>query len=119
MSKDIKKKILDAIAQVRVKGYTLVCEDWGDPLHECACPMAAVIHTNQPDKFMASPTENVVTAAKILGVSEDWVDSFIEGYDGYGDPNVAKVPEACKMGQEIRKETKPIDYHLWDGESTK
>jgi hypothetical protein len=115
VSKDIKKKILGAIAQVQAKGYTLVCEDWGDPFHECACPMAAVILTDDPDKFMASPNENVATAAKILGVTEKWIDCFIEGFDGNGVADQSAVPEAWKIGSEVAKETKPIAYHLWDG----
>ena len=116
-NKDAKKKILDAVAQVRAKGYTLVCEDWGDPLHECACPMAAIIHVTEPDKFMVSPSENVTTAAKILGVTEKWVDCFIEGFDGNGTADGSALPEAWKIGSEVAKETKPIAYHLWDGES--
>lgn len=117
-NKDIKKKILDAIAKVRADGYTLVCEDWGDPFHECACPMSAVILTNDPDKFMTSPAENAATVAQILGVSEKWVDAFIEGFDGVGDADQSPLPEAWKVGAEISKETKPIAYHLWDGMPT-
>lgn len=116
-NKDIKKKILDAVAHVRTKGFTLVCEDWGDPTHNCACPMAAVIVMTSPDKFMNSPSENVTTVSGILGVSEKWIDAFIEGFDGNGIADQSPVPEAWKIGAEVSKETKPIAYHLWDGES--
>jgi hypothetical protein len=119
VSKDVKKKILDAVAQARAKGYTLVCDDWGDPFHECACPMAAVILMDDPDKYMASPCENVTTVAKILGVDEKWVDCFIEGFDCNGTADQSQVPEAWKIGNEVSKETKPIAYHLWDGMPTK
>ena len=114
-TKGVKQKILDAITKVRALGYTLVCEDWGDPFHECACPMAAIIHVTNPDDFSASPSENVTKVASILGVDEKWVDCFIEGFDGNGTADGSAVPEAWKIGSEVNKETKPIAYHLWDG----
>lgn len=114
-NKDIKKKILDAIAHVRKNmGFTLVSEDWGDPKHKCACAISCVILKDDPNAAVA---HNTHAASTILGVDEKWVDCFIEGFDSNGTADQSQVPEAWKMGNEVSKETKPIAYHLWDGEN--
>lgn len=118
MSKDIKKKILDAVVHVRKNmGFTLISEDWGDASHKCACPMSCIILKSDADGMVASPAENATKAAQLLGVPEKWVDCFIEGFDGNGTADGSAVPEAWTIGNEVAKETKPIAYHLWDGES--
>ena len=118
MSKDIKKKILDAIAHVRKNmGFTLVCEDWGDSTHKCACALGCVIAKDDPTNLGPNQNGNLAKAAGLLGVTEKWADAFIEGYDGNGTAAGSSTPEAWKVGEEVRKETKPIVYHEWDGES--
>jgi hypothetical protein len=113
MSKDVKKKILDAIAYVRANGFTLVCEDWGEPKFKAACAISCVV---LKDDLNANVANNMQAASTILGVTEKWLDAFIEGFDNNGTADQSQVPEAWKIGNEVSKETKPIAYHLWDGE---
>ncbi len=117
--KSVKKKILDAITFVRKDmGYTLVCEDWGDPTHKCACAMSAVILKDDSSNLPRATDKNSIqTAADILGVSIRWIEEFISGFDSNGSAKDSMLPEAWTIGQEVAKETKPIVYHEWDGES--
>ncbi len=103
--KNVKKKILDAITYVRKDmGYTLVCEDWGDPSHKCACAMSAVILKDDPnDPKRATDKNSVETAANILGVSLRWIEEFIAGFDSNGTAKDSMLPEAWELGHEVAK----------------
>jgi hypothetical protein len=120
MKKDIKQKILDSITYAREKmGFTLISEDWGDASHKCACAMGCVLLKDNPkDTVRIEAKENTVSAAEILGVTEKWIDCFCEGFDGNGQADASQLPDAWTLGEEVAKETKPIAYHLWDGEPT-
>lgn len=116
--KALKQKILDSIkfAQEELK-YTLVSDEWGAKEYKCACALGCVLAQNNPDNLALNGTDKlrITKAEELLSVSEEWIDSFIEGFDGNGVSDTAKVPGAWEMGFAIAKETKPIAYHLWDG----
>lgn len=120
MKKDLKKKILDSIKYAREElGFTLVSEDWGHMEHKCACALGCVLVQNDPkDAARLGSSTSAAAAANILEVSEKWIDSFIEGFDGNGTSDQSAEPDAWEMGFAIAKETKPIVYYTWDGEST-
>ena len=114
----LKKKILDSIAYTRKElGFTLISEDWGQTGHKCTCAMGCVLLKNKPEDTVRieANKERYVAAAEILGVDEVWIDAFIEGFDSNGTSDSSPNPEAWTLGFEIAKETKPIPYHLWDG----
>ncbi len=114
--KAIKQKILDSIKFVRGElKYTLISDEWGLPANKCACALGCVLVKDNPDNLGLSDVKNAVKAQELLGVDEPWIDSFIEGFDGNGTSDQTKVPGAWEMGREIAKETKPIEYHKWDG----
>lgn len=116
--KALKQKILDSIKFVReTLGYTLVSDEWGFHQNKCACGLGCVIAKDNPDNLGTSDAKMVEKIQELLGVDEPWVDSFIEGFDGNGSSDQAKVPAAWDMGRDIAKETKPIEYHKWDGEN--
>lgn len=105
MNKQIKKKILDSISKAESKGYTLITDDWGSGKEKCACPISCVLVANdQPISIQLDD------AARILGVSQNWIQSFADGFDGNGNAKMAHEPDAWSLGEEIRKETKPIPY---------
>lgn len=115
--KAIKQKILDSIKYVTEElKYTLVSDEWGLPAQKCACALGCVIAKDNEDNLGQTDVINYTKAKELLGVEEDWLDSFIEGFDGNGTSDQTKVPGAWEMGREIAKETKPIEYHKWDGE---
>lgn len=106
---NIKKKILDSIKQMRAQGYTLISEDWGNTKEKCACAMSCVILSNNPkDGWLLGSSDSAQTAADVLEVNWDWIDSFLDGYDGNGDSKGARVKEAWEIGAEVAKEAKPI-----------
>jgi hypothetical protein len=115
---NIKKIILDSIKYVREElGFTLVSEDWGDANHKCACALGCVLLKDDPkDVVRPESKEACAAVAKILGVDEKWVDCFIGGFDANGIAATSANAEAWELGFQIAKETKPIAYHLWDGE---
>ena len=110
--------ILDSIAFVRKElGFTLVSEDWGSATHKCACALSCVLLKDDPKDTVRveSGREAYLKAAELLGTDEDWVDSFIDGFDSNGTAAGASDDEAWELGFEIAKATKPIPYHKWDG----
>jgi len=118
VKKDIKKKILNSIKYAREElGFTLVSEDWGNLEHKCACALGCVLVQDDPKNAdrLGSSTLAAASVALILDVSDKWVDSFMEGFDGNGNADQTVEPEAWEMGSAIAKETKPIVYYTWDG----
>jgi hypothetical protein len=113
----LKQKILDSIKHAREElKYTLVSDEWGHPEHKCACALGCVIAQDNPDNLCLTTSDNFNMVQELLEVDESWIDSFIEGFDGNGGSKDSKVPAAWDMGREIAVETKPIEYHKWDGE---
>src|ERR1700679_3678427 len=101
----IRETILNSIKYVRETiGYTLISEEWGSSNSKCACAIGCVLIQNDPKQI--NFTDLAARASKILNVSEIWVDSFIDGFDGIGKAECASVPEAWNMGYSIATETK-------------
>ena len=114
----VKKKILDSIKYVKEElGYTLVSEDWGSAKHKCACALGCVLIQKNKENEL-STSESAKAAAELLEVDEAWVDAFINGFDINGTATESPFPEAWEMGYQVAKETRPIPYHLWDGNPT-
>lgn len=110
MSDNIKQTIIDSIKWTTENlGFTLIKEDWGTANRKCTCAMGCVLLKNDPKDLVIIEDEkdNTVKAAEILGVDEDWINSFIEGFDTSGSVHEAKVPEAWELGAEVAKETNP------------
>jgi len=102
-NQQLKAKILADIAAAKEKGYVVVIHDWGSNLHKCACALGCVAVSRG-----LSPEEGDM--AEILEVSQEWVSSFIDGFDNNGYAAGALDPEAWKIGEEVRQETQPIPY---------
>ena len=119
--KDVKKKILDSITYTREKlGFTLVSEDWGSSNHKCACALGCVLLKDNPkDTVRIEDNKDRYDAiTEILEVDEAWIDSFINGFDGNGTSKDSNDSVAWELGFAISEETKPIAYHLWNGNPT-
>ena len=108
----IQEKIRAGIEKAKSLGYELICEDWGDDNQKCACPLGCLIVAN--DVKIGKPNENFNKAAELLGLDQEWVNSFIAGYDKgfltYGDK---PITEAKEMGEWFRKELDPLRYHVY------
>lgn len=109
----IKEKIMKSITFAQKElGFTLCKEDWGMAHLKCTCAMGCVLLQQKPkeqtciEDFQGNPAK----VAEILGVSEMWVDEFIEGFDGNGSAKEAKIPQAWELGAEIAKETNPTFF---------
>jgi hypothetical protein len=110
---DIKQTILDSIKwTTETLGFTLVSEDWGNATHQCTCAMGCVLLKNDPKDvvLIEEERENSKKAAELLGVTEEWIDSFIDGFDGNGTAEMCKIPESWTMGYAVSKETAPVVY---------
>jgi len=108
-----KNKILESVKFVQKElHYTLIYEDWGNSLDKCACPMSCLLIKENVPEALATD-KKIVKAAEILSVSEEWVDSFIDGWDaeGYGSRDYAKNPDAWTLGQELKHELNPVEYY--------
>lgn len=103
-NQSIKKDILASIQKAQQMGYTLICEDWGNNKNKCACAIGCVFVADGREPDVGDP----LVAATILDVSEGWVSSFIDGFDNNGTAVVASDAQAWKIGNELRKELKPI-----------
>lgn len=108
----ILEKIQAGIETAKSRGYELVCEDWGDDNQKCACPLGCLIVAN--DAELGKPTENFNKAAELLGLNEQWIDSFIAGFDkGYLTYGEEPIKEAKEMGTKLRAELDPLRYHVY------
>jgi hypothetical protein len=102
---DLKHKILMAIEAAEDKGYTLITDEWGDDTMRCVCALGCVAVADG-----IKITDEVDITANLLGVSEDWVISFTDGFDNNGIAEGSLDPKAWKLGQEIREHAKPMGY---------
>lgn len=111
-TKKIQKKISDAIAKAQESGFTVICEDWGDSQQKCACPLGCLIVAN--GVTLGRPGENFNKAAELLDQDQEWVDSFIAGYDkGFLTYGQEPVVEALEMGKLFRQVLEPLRYHVY------
>lgn len=108
---DIEQTIRQSIEKAKQNGFTLVNQDWGRLKHKCACPMACVILQDDPSCDLGDAPQASMEAAKLLRVSDIWVDSFIQGFDDEAmcgeDP---QVQAAYDLGKKLRMEMKPVEY---------
>lgn len=115
MSISIKQQILDSINNATNKlGWSLITEEWGNETLKCACALGCVLINENPselDIFSSETEENVAETAKILGVTELWVKSFIQGFDDGPVVEDFGCPDAYRMGKEIRDETISVPYY--------
>jgi hypothetical protein len=110
---DIKQKIIDSIKWAQDNlNFTLVSDDWGTVNNKCTCAMGCVLLKNDPKDLVIIEylRDTGRKAAEILGVSEVWVESFTDGFDGNGRSDTASEPKAFLLGAEIAAETFPIPY---------
>jgi hypothetical protein len=104
-NKKIKEKIISSIGKAEDKGFTLITDDWGSVSAKCACAIGCVLVVE------GKPINSTITvAAQILGVSDEWITSFTDGFDGNGKAEGAYDPEAWTLGETVRKETNPIPF---------
>lgn len=110
----VEQKIRQAIQKARENGYTLVCEDWGDDIEgrKCGCALGCVLASEGIPLGKAS--ENFNSVVKILDKDQEWVDSFIAGFDkGYLTWGQEPVDEAYEMGARLGNEMQPMRYHVF------
>lgn len=105
---ELKNKIIEAVKFGKEKlGFTIVCQGWGDPRTNCACPLGCLLLKNKHGLFYDVHL-NEVTAADLLEVSQSWVDNFIRGFDG--EKPEAYYVEAWEFGKSLAEEIEPIEY---------
>lgn len=104
-NKSIKEKIIASIIKAQKEGFTLVTEYWGSSDKKCACAIGCV-YVAEGDAI----SDDAKDAAQLLGVSDRWIISFIDGFDSNGAASSSHEPEAWMMGQEIKQTNCPITY---------
>lgn len=108
---DIEQTIRQSIEHAKKNGFTLVHQDWGSLDSKCACPMGCVIlQADDTNDILDDAPQASVQAAKLLHVSDTWVDSFTAGFDGEDLHEATHVKNAFEMGQKLRQELSPQDY---------
>jgi len=106
---DLKDKIISNIKYAQERGFTLISDDWGGESSKCACALGCVLIANE-QMVSNDPEDNALTAAALLGTSEDWINNFLNGFDGKQIHISTRHQDAWKLGLEIRNETKPFSY---------
>lgn len=104
-NKEIKARIINSIAIAEGKGFTLINGEWGSEVRKCACPISCVLVAEGK-----RITEFAGDLAQLFSVSENWIISFVDGFDGNGTSMMAHDSDAWKLGEEIRHSTKAINY---------
>ncbi len=114
---EIKKQIVKGIEEARQAGITLVCNDWGDKQNKCACALGCLLL--EKDILVSGDSDqNKERAAHLLGVSQEWVESFYYGFDNLnvgGAGVVEAYPDAYHLGKQLREESGPVtdfDYYM-------
>lgn len=107
----LKQKILNSIAIAQQKGYTLVMGDWGRDSIKSACALGCVAVANN---IKIADMFGMVITNLLGGVSEDWILSFMDGFDDNGILFGSLDSEAWELGAEIREHLKPIGYKQFD-----
>jgi|SRR5579885_381843 len=96
----IKDTILKNIEiATKEKGYTLTKGVWGSNPHKCACALGCVLIANDKDPAI-TPFKQL---EEILGVSPEWSNEFVKGFDGLTMTNIT-IEDARSLGEEIAKE---------------
>lgn len=108
---NIKTRILEGINYAKEKlGFTLVHSAWGDKDKRCACALGCVLIHNDRHLDSDLVEDNEQEAARTLGVSHVWVESFVSGFDD-GDKSSLDTydPTAYELGKELRAELAPVE----------
>jgi hypothetical protein len=104
----IKNKIVDGIKYATEKvGFKLIEGEWGSKEEMCGCALSCMLIANDHGIAMDDAEQNEVEAAHVLGVSTEWVENFISGFDNDIDTNITDE-EAFKLGHELRDQFKPV-----------
>ena len=120
---DVEKKIREAIASAQESGIKIICGEWGvvniidghDTMYwgflpgtdsqKCCCPMGAVLLNVACGM---SDFEPEAAAANRLGVTTEWVEAFVIGFDGRspaeGPEFNPKDPSGHAAGVKLRAE---------------
>lgn len=114
---EIKDIIMNSVYYaIHKKDYILLTQSWGNDLEKCACPLGCVLvkhnislRTDAP-VLSSTPNYNKIEIMKILGVSLDWIDSFIIGFDDFSNENISNK-EAYELGLLLRRILNPINYY--------
>ena len=108
---NIKTRILEGINYAKEKlGFTLVHSSWGDKNNSCACALGCVLVHNDRHLDSDLVEDNEHEAAKTLGVSSVWVESFVSGFDAGDKTDLAVYDDgAYELGKELRAELSPIE----------
>jgi hypothetical protein len=111
-TEQVRSKIAEGIKIATIKkGFTLVAEDWGMDRFNCSCPLGCILASNDIP-ISSDEINNMVAIEHVLGVSQQWMTSFIRGFDDSPpDPDVIK--EAFKLGKEFRDEYKPVNFEVY------
>jgi hypothetical protein len=94
-------EIESAIKAAKFQGLTLVHGTWGSYKSKLVCPLSAF----NPEKI-----KSFQDASKQLNLSENWVESFVNGFDGHG-PGKKTVWEAYWCGKHLREKHNPPAYY--------
>lgn len=105
----IKQKVLDSIQSSLEQGYTIVKGNWGDTDMHCTCAMGCVLIQNEVDD-LRDDTSNFEAIQKLLNVSETWLSSFLDGFDGLGERVWANESEAWDLGKEVSEKYSPVEF---------
>jgi hypothetical protein len=110
---ELKNRIVKAIELVtKEMNYELIKKDWGNEDAKCACALGCVLVAT--DQGISPDAENNgYTVGEVLNVTEDWVDSFIAGFDGVESTMPPVVSSAFQLGQEIATQFNPKETRKW------
>ena len=99
---ELYEKIKVAMAEARARGWTIVKGKTIDYLNNTCCPVAAYVIINKaPDDYLRLCNSSIVlTAKKLLGVTDGQLISLMDGIDG---KTVFRVhSEWVALGERIR-----------------
>lgn len=94
-------EIEKAISAAKFQGFTLVYGTWGSYNSGLICPLSAI----NPQKIKSFQDASIE-----LNLSEEWVESFVNGFDGHG-PGKKIIWEAYWCGKYIREKYNPPAYY--------
>ena len=107
----IEEMIRGAVERESAKGFMIVAGEYRSGGGTCECPMTAVYFDANPQANRDRAAHDGVAisdikfgVAKKLGVTRQWIDIFVEGFDGHGVSSDANYSEAFDLGRKFRRE---------------
>jgi hypothetical protein len=85
-------KIHQAIKSALADKYRLAEGEWGSQEAGCMCPLGCALWAGGVS-IVEDWRKNRDNAARLLGVSDKWVEHFISGFDGAYIVDLQVVPE--------------------------